>query len=75
MYVTYVVNTRIAVHTMVERVLLFTYIYTVNICRQGVGIELEVSARIVGKTFVTGVPRFCQLILLLNTYFRLKTCN
>ena len=48
---------------------------TVNICRQGVGIEQAVSTRIVGKTFVTGVPRFCQLILMLNTYFRLKACN
>ena len=31
--------------------------------------------RIVGKTFVTGVPRFCQLILMLNTYLRLNANN
>ena len=53
----------------------FFLLHTVNICRQGVGIEQAVSTMIVGKTFVTGVPRFCQLILMLNTYFRLKACN
>ena len=56
--------------------LVFSFVYhTVYICRQGVGIEQAVSTMIVGKTFVTGVQRFCQLILMLNTYFRLKACN
>ena len=35
----------------------------------------QVPTMIVGKTFVTGVQRFCQLILMLSTYFRMKAYN
>ena len=34
--------------------------------------EQAVSTRIVGKTFVTGVPRFCQLILDVKYLFQVE---